>query len=147
MLTERTPPLKQQQGIVLLLMLTLIIAAAATFLFTTVNPQQRKIERQQDTNQTMVRTRDELIGDALANGTKLICPDTDNDGLANDTNRDACNGQGSLPYKSLGIENVRDASGNVLSYELQQTGGLTVMGNGNYKAILTFNGIELGVPE
>lgn len=77
---------------------------------------QMERERREETQATLEAIREALIGYALINK-RLPCPDTNGDGLDNDTCPSAASQMrvGALPYASLGVS-ATDAWGNAWRY-------------------------------
>ncbi len=68
---------------------------------------QMENDRRKETQATLEAIREALIGYAVING-RLPCPDTNNDGLANDacSNLSTRVNKGRLPYATLGISQI-----------------------------------------
>jgi type II secretory pathway pseudopilin PulG len=123
------PRTRSQRGAALLLF-TLIfgIAALSAFLYR-LNSATQATERDQITSDALGQAKDALIGYAASvplTGTKrpgdLPCPDVNNDGIAEAScgNATGSTGQnlrlGRLPWKTLGLPDLRDGSGERLWY-------------------------------
>ena len=124
-----------QRGAVLMVMLVIMVVGSTTVLVNSLNANDLKIARQQQTVAALAKAKDALIGYATAvklartcTGNNcarpgdLLCPDTDNDGDAESScgNADGSTGQaarlGRLPWKTLGIPDLRDGNGERLWY-------------------------------
>lgn len=128
------PPLKQQ-GMMLIMLVFIVGLAATGYLLHALNPAAMRIERDKKTAMALAEAKTALIGYAagvdLTSGTcttncprpgDLPCPDTDNDGVAEGScgNAAGTTGQsrrlGRLPWKTLGLPDLRDGSGERLWY-------------------------------
>ncbi|NOT98306.1 MAG: hypothetical protein HOO97_04335 [Sideroxydans sp.] len=127
MLSSRTIIFKlarhKQRGAALMVMLIIMTLGSAAFLVSALNSSSVQIERDKKTADALAQAKNALIGYAASvaltpAGTKrpgdLPCPDINNDGSA-DT---PCNGNalGRLPWKTLGLPDFRDSSGERLWY-------------------------------
>ncbi len=126
-----TPILKKRQrGAAFMVMLIILVLGAATVLVTSLNSTGAKIERDVKTTEALALARDTLISEAaievdLANHHypgSLPCPDTNNDGSADAGGNgiDCSQYIGRLPWKTLGLPDLRDASGEQLWYTLSR---------------------------
>lgn len=118
-------PRLQRGAAVLALFLILFVAALAA-LYPSLSQQTIRLERDQRTAQALAEAKAALIGYALkvdlttsARPGDLPCPDIDNNGTADG----ACSAAsanfpiiGRLPWKTLGIEELRDGNGETLWY-------------------------------
>lgn len=146
-----SPP-RQERGAALLILLTIIILAASYTLLKRLNREPVPVLRAADNAKVLGEARAALVGYALKSTTRpgeLPCPDTDNDG---DSNAGAgCSAYiGRLPWKTLGLDDPRDNSGERLWYALDAafdgttpinsgtTAGLVLDGNAsrNYAALI-----------
>ena len=129
------PSRRNQSGIALLTFVILVALAAITYYFATISPTELKIDQQQQTRLTLKQAKQALIayaithsdqsGDASDFG-KLPCPDFDpkpSEGVAEalgacGTGTDASKAVqiGYLPWRSLGIDALKDSSGTCLFY-------------------------------
>lgn len=110
----------KQTGLVTIFILLIASLAAVGFIFNLTNSTKIK-----NTRQALVQAKDALIGfsvgrqtpEALANQSMagaFPCPDTNNDGVA-----DGCGAStyiGRLPWKTLGLSDLRDGDGECLWY-------------------------------
>lgn len=103
----------------------MIIGIAATLLiYGMVDTTSAALRRDQDTAALLAQAKQALIGRAVADSTRpgsLPCPDIDDDGSAESTVAygGVCpNYIGRLPWKTLGLPDLRDASGERLWYAL-----------------------------
>jgi hypothetical protein len=110
-------------------MLVIMVIGAAVFLVSALNSSALQIKRDKITADALAQAKEALIGYAASvalspSGAKrpgdLPCPDTDNDGISGDATYTTCNLQsqrtGRLPWKTLGLPDLRDGSGERLWY-------------------------------
>lgn len=119
-----------QRGYALLLMLVMVTMGILYTLVSQVGLIGAKVARAQGTSAAMLQAKEALIGYAATyrdthSGEAfgyLPCPDADGDGDADTTNNSTNCGSstgvvvGLLPYKTLGLGDLRDASGECLWY-------------------------------
>lgn len=123
-----------QGGAALLMLLIAIVLSATYAVVSGVSPTSLKLERDNKTNEALAQAKAALIAYAASAGTPtsgrpgdLPCPDRDNDGKAGTTiplvtscgNASGSNQSrrlGRLPWKDLGLPELRDASGELLWY-------------------------------
>ena len=119
----------KQQGLALLVFIALLTAAAAAVTVKVINNGNSQIARDKTTAAALAQAKEALIGYAVSvdlNSTTrrpgdLPCPDTNNDGF---TETSCGSGAGSfqelrlgrLPWKTLGLSDLRDGSGERLWY-------------------------------
>ena len=121
--------LRKQRGAVLMVMLIIIVIGSAAFLISAMSHTSIQIEQDQKTAQALAQAKEALIGFAAAVDLRstsskrpgdLPCPDTDNDGISGGFTIFSCNTQaqriGRLPWKTLGLPDIRDSSGERLWY-------------------------------
>ena len=122
-----------QQGTALLIFVIILsLAALSVFLNRMNSSTQQFIQRDQITSDALAQAKEALISYAASVDTSvsgrpgdLPCPDRDNDGKAGTTSVSSCgSGTGSyqdrrlgrLPWKDLGLPDLRDSSGELLWY-------------------------------
>lgn len=119
----RNPSVRgRQDGYVYLLMLALLIVGSLYGLLRHLDPKALQAEQPGTTARALTTARDALLGYAATYREfhpdegygHLPCPDTDGDGVAEGN----CSSTtlGLLPYRTLGLPDLRDASGNCLWY-------------------------------
>ncbi len=121
----------RQRGAALMVMLVILVMGTAAFLVSSLSRSALQAERDQKTADALAQAKEALIGYATSvaltpAGSKrpgdLPCPDTNNDGLAEVScgNASGSTGQtqriGRLPWKTLGLTDLRDGSGEHLWY-------------------------------
>lgn len=115
-------PSVNQRGQAALLTVILVMAAVTAVIFTLASPGRERIRYEEVTSAAMVEAQEALIGYAASSQIRpgqLPCPDTDNDGLAETWDgAGACQTGyvGRLPWKTLGLPEPRDGSGEILWY-------------------------------
>ena len=106
----------------MLALLFMLGIAFSVFVYTSVDPTQASERRTERTQAALVEARDALIGRAASDTNRpgsLPCPDTDNDGSAQLFAGSDCPSYiGRLPWRTLGLPDLRDAYGERLWYAL-----------------------------
>lgn len=116
-----------QQGAALLLLLMIILTASSFLLLKALKPDA--IGRGKSVAASLAEAKEALIGWSVARGTtsgnarpgELPCPDTNEPGSPNyGTETTPCAGGaiGRLPWKTLGVEELKDAYGETLWYAI-----------------------------
>ena len=107
-----------------MVMLVIMIVGAAALLVSSLNSSSIKIARDKTTADALAKAKEALIGRALADINRpgsLPCPDTDDDGSAETLAGDECPSYtGRLPWRTLGLPDLRDGTGERLWYALSQ---------------------------
>ncbi len=119
----------RQRGMAILIILALIGLGAAYLLVGTLARTNGQIERDKATSAALAQAKEALIGFAAgvplpgsARPGDLPCPDANNDGIAETScgNASGSTGQalrlGLLPWKTLGLPDLRDGNGERLWY-------------------------------
>jgi len=124
------PGKQRQRGAVFIVMLVFMIMGVAAFLVSSLNSSALQIKRDAVTANALAQAKEALISRAVADPNSpgsLPCPDIDSTGLnvANDGVADMLTGShqcpsyiGRLPWKTLGLPDLRDGSGERLWYAL-----------------------------
>src|SRR5262249_1597874 len=111
-----------QRGQAMLLSVLLLGVGVSAIVFSFVTPAKTAIESDKKTAAALKQARDALIGRAAADQTipgSLPCPDTDDDGSAELFAGNQCPAYlGRLPWRTLGLPDLRDGSGERLWYAL-----------------------------
>jgi hypothetical protein len=113
-----------QQGMALTLVSFVILTAATAVFLANASLQSNASESERTTHHALAEARRALIGRAAMDDNRpgsLPCPDTNHDGEADlfDKTGIHCPSYiGRLPWKTLGLPELRDASGEVLWYAL-----------------------------
>jgi len=128
-MTSRAIFVTRQRGIALLLLLMLVGVGALAVFVTGLNRATQQLERDRITNESLARAKEALIGYALTSETSSTetqprpgnfpCPDNDAPGSSGYGIEDStcvAGRIGRLPWKTLGLPELRDSSGEVLWY-------------------------------
>lgn len=120
---------RRHRGAVLMVMLVILILGGTAMLLNALNSSTPQLARAKVTADALAQAKEALIGYATAvelTGTNrpgdLPCPDIDNDGIKENAcgSADGSTGQpnrlGRLPWKTLGLPDLRDGSGERLWY-------------------------------
>ncbi len=114
----------RQRGAALMIMLVIMVVGAATVLVGSLNSSGLRIERDKITADALAQAKEALIGLAVTYidfPGSLPCPDTDDDGTSDAGGTDECpNYIGRLPWKTLGLADLRDGAGEKLWYTLSR---------------------------
>jgi hypothetical protein len=124
-----------QQGAALLILMLILLISGSTVLFSMISGNNAKFERDKKTSVALAEAKAALLSYATsvnlshagcaANCRRLgdlPCPDTNNDGIAETScgNAAGTTGQssrlGRLPWKTLGLDDLRDGNGDRLWY-------------------------------
>jgi type II secretory pathway pseudopilin PulG len=113
--------LSAHRGYTLLPLLAFLAVAGASLMYVWAAPRDDAAVRDQRTAAALALARDTLIGRAAADDTRpgsLPCPDVDNDGVADGAFGNCTRYLGRLPWRTLGLPDVRDGWGERLWYAL-----------------------------
>lgn len=129
---ERQPPRRFQRGQIILVTAILITLFAIASSYGLVRPINSALEDNTQTERALVLAKEALI--AYASGQQVIgtyrpgelpCPDTNNDGVTLSPTDFDCDTParqiGRLPWKTLGIADIRDGSGERLWYAVSSS--------------------------
>jgi hypothetical protein len=124
-----SPVFNQQQGVALMVMLIVMVLGTSAYLVSSFSRTAMLVAQEQHNSEVLAQAREALISYATSvdlSGSKrpgdLPCPDTDDDGVKESScgNASGTTGQasriGRLPWKSLGLPELRDSSGEHLWY-------------------------------
>lgn len=113
----------KQHGAALMVMLVILIVGGAAFLVSSLSSSGLQMARDRTTADALAKAKEALIGYAVSDPNRpgeLPCPDFNNDGvvdITNDYSGSNCkNLVGWLPWKTLGLPELRDANGDHLWY-------------------------------
>ena len=113
---------RHQRGAALMLILVMVSLLVAMFAGIFVNDLVRQNQRQERTTNALAQAKQAMIGRAASDDNRpgsLPCPDTDDDGSAELFSGNDCPSYiGRLPWKSLGLPDLRDSDGERLWYAL-----------------------------
>jgi type II secretory pathway pseudopilin PulG len=114
-----------QRGYAMLAIITILGIAATTLVVTSLNSTAIRTEQDSKTTGALALAKLALIGRAAADDDRpgsLPCPDTNNDGLAELIVGNDCPSYiGRLPWRTLGLADLRDSNGERLWYALSST--------------------------
>jgi hypothetical protein len=131
---------KNQSGVALLIFIILVALAAITYYFSTLSSAELKINRQQQTRLILKQAKQALIAHAVTHADQpgdagefgdLPCPDANSaintEGVQDPScgNDDAVSDLGYLPWKTLGIDALKDYSGTCLYYAVSPSYKIT----------------------
>ena len=111
-----------QRGYAMIGIIAAVGIAATTVLVTSLSSTAIQNEQTRKTNASLALAKQGLIGRAAVGGPggdhpgSLPCPDTNNDGNAEGTCANVGQQIGRLPWKTLGLPDLRDADGERLWY-------------------------------
>lgn len=125
---------RSQGGIALLLFLFLLLGLLTTVTLTAWNSSSQRLAQERKTQEALQQAKEALLAYAVAvypaqndRPGDLPCPDLDNDGKKESScgNASGSTGQdkrlGRLPWKNLGLPDLRDASGERLWYAVSNS--------------------------
>jgi hypothetical protein len=130
---EPKPPPLRQQGQVLVAIVLIISVVAGAVIYSFLAPAARRIEEDRTAANVLAQARDALIGRSASDNNRpgsLPCPDlvtnipgtnVPNDGIADLLVGNECPSYiGRLPWRTLDLPDLRDASGERLWYALSR---------------------------
>lgn len=113
-----------QRGVALLVTLVIVVMGISAALVGSLSTTALKNARQETTAAALAQAKEALIGKSVIYDDypgSLPCPDTDNDGVSDAGGSSECPQYiGRLPWKTLGIADLRDGSGERLWYALSR---------------------------
>lgn len=112
--------LRKQSGVILLIMLSVLVLALTSVVIAKVSLNKLKSRNMHEDGKVLQQAQEALLAYSVVNAVPgtLPCPDNDTpqDGLENRVGTNCSAPIGRLPYRSLGIDNLNDSSGNSLWY-------------------------------
>lgn len=111
----------KQKGAALIIFALVLVLAASAFLVSILDASGMKVERDKKTAAALAEAKAALIGysTSYTRPGALPCPDTNNDGTADPNANIGCfSNIGRLPWKALGLMDIRDGNGESLWYAL-----------------------------
>jgi len=116
------PVRSRQGGAALLVLLVILLVALAAVLLKSLSTSAINAARQENTSAALAQAKNALLGRAVSDDTipgSLPCPDTNDDGSAELLSGNDCPSYiGRLPWKTLGLPDLRDGSGERFWYAL-----------------------------
>lgn len=120
----QSPAKAKQRGAVMLVMLVIVVMGITAALVNSLSATALKNARQEITAAALAQAKDAIIGKAVASNDYpggLYCPDTDDDGESDAGGGSECPQYiGRLPWKTLGLPDLRDGAGERLWYTLSR---------------------------
>lgn len=114
--------IRTQHGAALLIMIVIMVVGIATILITSLSSSALNSARLDKTAASLVQAKEALIGRAVKDANRpgsLPCPDTTGSGSADLLSGNHCPKYvGRLPWKTLGLPDLRDGHGEGLWYAL-----------------------------
>jgi hypothetical protein len=145
---------QQQHGGAFIVMLVIMILGISTVLIGALSGVGQKAANNVKSGEVLLQARDALIAYAVSDDNRpgeLICPDVNNDGVitasADLSGSNCVSLIGRLPWKTLGIPDLRDASGERLWYALSDpfhANGTTTL-NSDTSGTITITGTATNV--
>ncbi|MCR4303059.1 MAG: hypothetical protein NUV63_02370 [Gallionella sp.] len=115
---------KNQRGAVLMIMLVIMVVGIAAVLVNSLTSSTVKTAQHEKTAAALAQAKEALIGIAVTYTDypgSLPCPDTDDDGESDAGGTTGCPQYiGRLPWKTMGLPDLRDAAGERLWYTLSR---------------------------
>lgn len=115
---------RKQHGAALMVMLVIMVMGAAAFLVSSLSKSALDTARQETTSAALAQAKEALIGKSASYTDypgSLPCPDTDDDGTSDAGGSTECPQYiGRLPWKTIGLPDLRDAAGERLWYTLSR---------------------------
>lgn len=113
-----------ENGQALLALLVILGIGFGALFYTLISPASLVLEAEKATSDALARAREALIGYAASDDNRpgsLPCPDTDNNGSAQLYAGSYCPSEiGRLPWRTLGLPDLRDGSGERLWYAVSR---------------------------
>lgn len=113
---------RKQRGAALMVMLVIMVIGVVTILVSSLNSSTIQIDRQETSSAALAQAKDALISLAVTYNDypgSMPCPDTNDDGESDAGGTTGCPQYiGRLPWKTLGLSDLRDAAGERLWYTL-----------------------------
>ena len=126
---ETYPHIKKQQGLVLLTLVIGVFLMISGYYFSSISVVEIKAKKVEKTQEVLKRAKRSLLDYALVNWRltgqagkigKLPCPDYNSAGVDGEQDGNCgsayANAIGYFPWRTLGIDNTKDSSGNCLLY-------------------------------
>lgn len=112
---------QRQKGAAVLALLAILMIVITASLIANVSLNRQGIKQQQNNAALLNRAKEALLGYALRQSPPglLPCPDSDGDGRANLSGVSCSVQRGFLPYRTLGLDELRDGSGARLWYAVE----------------------------
>ena len=148
-----TPPHSSQRGAALLITMLIVVLGLVTLLTLRGGHKAPELEAQRKTALALAQAKEALLGWAATDGVptininpgRLLCPDQNNSG--NSPGAICPSRLGRLPWKTLGLDDLRDGAGERLWYIVDPAflSSATAMNSAILPTTLSFNGNNLVV--
>lgn len=120
-------PPRHQHGAALMVMLVILVIGAVTIFVSALNSSAIPIARDKVTADALAKAKEALIGYAASDATRpgeLPCPDVNDDGMltmgTDYIGNNCVSPIGRLPWKTLGLPELRDGAGEHLWYTVSK---------------------------
>jgi hypothetical protein len=121
-MTPTRPGGGSQRGVAVMMLLVLMVLGASFLMLRSLNAATMRADRHRVTQDALVKAKEGLIARAVTDANRpgsLPCPDTDDDGDAEIFAGVNCPSYiGRVPWRTLGLPDLRDANGERLWYAL-----------------------------
>ena len=111
----------KQKGAALIFFAVIFTLVASAYLLSSLEGGTQEIEREKTTSASLAKAKAGLIGYSVSyrRPGSMPCPDTNNDGVTDPNgNIDCYSNIGRLPWRTLGLEDLRDGNGDRLWYSI-----------------------------
>lgn len=111
----------KQKGAALIIFAVIFALVASAYLLSSLEGGTQKVEREKTTSASLAKAKAGLIGYSVSyrRPGSMPCPDTNNDGVTDPNgNIDCYSNIGRLPWRTLGLEDLRDGNGDRLWYSI-----------------------------
>lgn len=140
---------QRQRGVVFMVMMVILILGSASFLVSSMHSAALQIERDKITAAALAKAKEALIGYAASNSVpgRLPCPEdtaligTPYEGQALGSCSNTLTVIGRLPWRTLGLGDIRDANGDRLWYARSPGFGSSPVNGSDTPAQLTIDEI------
>lgn len=113
--------IRRQRGQAFVAAVLLLAIGASAVVYYLTNPAATTLRQDEQTAAALAQAKTALIGHAASHATRpgaLPCPDTNDDGNGESPSPNCPSYLGRLPWKSLGLPDIRDGDGERLWYAL-----------------------------
>ncbi len=143
----KTVRLARERGVAIIMMITILLLAVATYIVSQT-PNSLSSRRAKENSQILGEVMQALQGYALTRPIPggLPCPDTTGDGLENPVGLACASQLGLVPFRTLGLDAVTDATGAYLWYAvaLQYVSNAATLKNSSLQSTMTLDGNTVG---
>lgn len=138
---SKQAPFDNQKGAAMMIFIIILVMGITTALVSSLNSASVLSLRQNSTSTALSQAKEALISYAVIDTNRpgeLPCPSTDADGVGNYSGGGCANYVGFLPWKDLGLPELRDGSGTPLWYALSSnfySGGSSILNSDTLGAL------------